>query len=476
MTHTPQSTEGTYPEWPPKPSAEVRTPLVGGYGREVRPEPTYPVRTTQDAPAVPPTLVPPMPWQPVPPAAEGEAPEYVIPRPILAARAVVIWSLTAVGTYMAAQGQVGTAEWAGLHGDSRYLVPAGLELLSVGFLLIGYVRGCKNESPWPLWFVALLIGTAAAVLNVIHAGPRLGAIYGAFSVGTLILWFADFWISWRNVQKITGKRPEKRPGFSLTLWVFEPRQTHRAWRVTMRQPQVKTTSRAQELATVWLKIVDDLRAQPATKSTSSSGKDISTKWRARRNARRLAIRAAWDYVGDLAGAPKVVLPDRIQIEVVRGEVLTDTGWSTGTAVDPGTDVPEVRRTPAPRTSVSRTPGTGTKSTRTRTPVAGTAGTAVVRTPGMGTAGTADRTLTDGDPARDNLGGMRHADHIMAINAAYPKWRTTMPTVSKIDDAIFAAFGTRSRNTAGKVYTAMKQMRDDDAAIAAIATASTEVTS
>ena len=138
---------------------------------------------------------------------------------------VCVWGLAAVATILAASGQVEFARWAGITDIRAYAVPAVLELVAVAFLLIGYRRARRGDSPAALWLLAAVVGGFAVYTNVAHSGGRAGLIYGAASAITMILWFVKLRDDYRHFQRQTGQATRPRPKLGA-LWLVAPRLPH----------------------------------------------------------------------------------------------------------------------------------------------------------------------------------------------------------------------------------------------------------
>lgn len=176
--------------------------------------------------------------------------DHADPRWLVVALPVAVWTLTAVVTFLALSGQVEFAEWAGITDGRKYLVPAGLELSAVGFLLVGYRRARRGFSPLGMWALAAAVGGFAVWTNVVHAGDRAGPIFGAFTVVALLLWFVKFRDDYAKHQQDTGQATGRRPKFGWRMWATAPRLTCRSWLIATRL-QVSEVSTAVMYAELW---------------------------------------------------------------------------------------------------------------------------------------------------------------------------------------------------------------------------------
>ncbi|MDT5026898.1 MAG: hypothetical protein QOE61_3324 [Micromonosporaceae bacterium] len=98
---------------------------------------------------------------------------------------ITVWLLAGVATVLAASGQIEFAHWAGITDIRAYAVPAVLELVAIAFLLIGYRRARRGDSPAAMWLLAAGIGGFAVYTNVSHSG-RAGLVFGVASAITLL--------------------------------------------------------------------------------------------------------------------------------------------------------------------------------------------------------------------------------------------------------------------------------------------------
>ena len=255
---------------------------------------------------------------------------------------VSVWTLAGVATLLAASGQVQFARWAGITDLRAYAVPAVLELVAVAFLLIGYRRARRGDSPSALWLLAAAIGAFAVYTNVVHSGGRSGLVFGAASAITLILWFVKLRDDYRHFQRHTGQATRPRPKLGA-LWLVAPRLSARAWVLAARR-RISTVDEAVGYAEVWRAVYEDAR---------------SAKVR-----RRLARRTAWRSVAEVAGGVYAELPRTAEVAAVnvvhRGSdgptreslVAAEGGRRGGPA---GTPAATTSRWPSPHRPVPPTP-------------------------------------------------------------------------------------------------------------------------
>lgn len=223
---------------------------------------------------------------------------------------VCVWLLAGVATVLAASGQVQFAHWAGIIDMRAYAVPAVLELVAVAFLLIGYRRARRGDSPAALWLLAASVGGFAVYTNVSHSG-RAGLVFGAASAITLILWFVKLRDDYRHFQRHTGQATRPRPKLGA-LWLVAPRLSARAWVIAARR-RISTVDEAIAYAEVWRAVYEDSR-----------------KARVRRI---LARRTAWRSVAEASGGVWADLPLRAEVAAV--DVVTRSA-SVGAAGHAGT--------------------------------------------------------------------------------------------------------------------------------------------
>jgi hypothetical protein len=170
---------------------------------------------------------------------------------------VTVWALAGIATVLAASGQVEFARWAGITDLRAYAVPAVLELVAVAFLLIGYRRARRGDSPAALWLLAAVVGAFAVYTNVAHSGERAGLVFGGASALALILWFVKLRDDYRQYQRHTGQATRPRPKLGA-LWLVAPRLATRAWVVAARR-RISTVDEAVGYAEVWRAVYEDAR-------------------------------------------------------------------------------------------------------------------------------------------------------------------------------------------------------------------------
>ena len=207
---------------------------------------------------------------------------------------VSVWALAGVATILAASGQVQFARWAGITDIRAYAVPAVLELVAVAFLLIGYRRARRGDSPAALWLLAAVVGGFAVYTNVVHSGSRAGLVFGGASAITMILWFVKLRDDYRHFQRSSGQATRPRPKLGA-LWLVAPRLSARAWVLAARR-RISTVDEAVAFAEVWLAVYEDAR-----------GAKIR---------RRLARRTAWRSVAQAAGGVYTELPLTAEVAAV----------------------------------------------------------------------------------------------------------------------------------------------------------------
>lgn len=213
----------------------------------------------------------------------------------------VIWSLTAVTTWMASSGQVDTWKWAGLPvtDNRRFGVPFVMELAVVGWLLIGKHAVKNNRSPYPWWGVAVLFSSLAVFTNSVHGTWRTALIFGTASAVSLAFWFAKFYLDYIGSEVEEGMRSGARPKVLGFGSIWQPRIDFRAFLIVRRREQVKTVERARELAELWIWVSQDTAAQLRARKR---------RW----GKRRIARRTAWMTVNTECGV-KVIVPKGVEI-------------------------------------------------------------------------------------------------------------------------------------------------------------------
>ena len=206
-----------------------------------------------------------------------------------------VWALAGITTVLAASGQVEFARWAGITDLRAYAVPAVLELVAVAFLLIGYRRARRGDSPAALWLLAAVVGAFAVYTNVAHSGERAGLVFGAASALALILWFVKLRDDYRQFQRHTGQATRPRPKLGAALWLVAPRLATRAWVIAARR-RISTVDESVGYAEVWRAVYEDARTAGVR--------------------RRLARRTAWRSVAEVAGGMWAELPRTAEVAAV----------------------------------------------------------------------------------------------------------------------------------------------------------------
>ncbi len=206
---------------------------------------------------------------------------------------VSVWLLAGVATLLAASGQIQFARWAGITDVRAYAVPAVLELVAIAFLLVGYRRARRGDSPGAVWLLAAAVGGFAVYTNVVHSG-RAGLVFGAASAVTLILWFVKLRDDYRHFQRNTGQATRPRPKFGA-LWLVAPRLTVRAWVLAARR-RISTVDESVAYAEVWRAVYEDSRTANVP--------------------RVLARRTAWRSVAKAAGVGWAELPRTAEVAAV----------------------------------------------------------------------------------------------------------------------------------------------------------------
>lgn len=213
------------------------------------------------------------------------------------------WLVAAVSGFLAAQGQVDFAEWAGVDDWRKYLVPAILEPAVVVLMLLANRREQRladnqpARSPRPLLALAAGLGGFAVYTNAMHAG-RGGLVFGAASAIALVLW----WVKLRDAanpgaaelddsKRAESQRVSRRTArYRWLRWAMFPRQTHRAWRLSLGY-SIADAEQGLDLARLWQRTVAERR-------DTLDARWLGPRWwRARRagdEAVRLAILAERD--------------------------------------------------------------------------------------------------------------------------------------------------------------------------------------
>lgn len=231
---------------------------------------------------------------------------------------IALWSVSIVASWMAAVGQVGTSEWAGIEGPLRFGLPVITEAFAVTLLLLGYWQGKAQRSPLGLWTLAWAVGAYSGYLNFTHAGEREGTVYAMATFACVLAWTLKYRIKLTNYLTSIEAMAAPRPKLGK-LFIAAPRVAIRAWLIAVRRG-VTTTSRARDLAERWIRIYQDLRAA--------------------KQSRTIAKRGAWDDIYSLTGGVPDPMPTTINVDRVRAVETTPTA-TTGlpTAAGAPTDRP-----------------------------------------------------------------------------------------------------------------------------------------
>jgi hypothetical protein len=235
---------------------------------------------------------------------------------------VALWVVSVVASWMSADGQLGTADWAGMEGPIRFGVPVILEGFMIVLLLLGYSQGRNRRSPYPLWALASLVGGSMVYLNLAHGGPKLGMLLGLASAAAIVAWFIKLRLELTRYLVNIGHMPPARPKLGK-LFLVAPRVATRAWIIAVRR-QVTTTAEATDLAEAWQLYYRDLRRL-------SQPRDISR-------------RQAWREIYLRSGGRPAELPTTVQIdqiESIRSTTQTaETHQPTGDRPEPTTRPPD----------------------------------------------------------------------------------------------------------------------------------------
>lgn len=252
-------------------------------------------------------------------------------------RTAVIGSVVFAATVIASDGQIGVWAWSGLDsGDPRrFLIPFLADIAVYAWLMIAE-GALRANMPYRIFvFLAAVSSSFAVFLNVQHAPFRQALIYGAASTLCALLIFADFMIRFHKIQVEKKKKAGTRPstiGFSS---LSQPLLDLRAWRITVRRPEVTTVDDARKLADEFTWVLQDSIAQlRQTRRTVIDGRariaareqagtisdDEAANLRAQlptwpRKIRRTARRTAWLHVSRRAGAETIV-PKAVQLAEV----------------------------------------------------------------------------------------------------------------------------------------------------------------
>ena len=178
------------------------------------------------------------------------------------------WTVAGVAGFLAAYGQIRFAEWAGVTGSMRYLVPGILEPSVVVLLLLANRRVKRRRAGHPakpigkLLALAATLGGFAVYTNVVHAGGKAGLVFGAATVVGLILWWVKLQDDaapddWDDAP--TSKRLSRRTSsYRLLRWVILPGQTRRAWLISLDH-SIADAETGLDLARRWRRAYDQSR-------------------------------------------------------------------------------------------------------------------------------------------------------------------------------------------------------------------------
>lgn len=284
------------------------------------------------------------------------APVETEPTAIRVGLPIALWSVSVVASAMSAEGQLGTADWAGMTGPARYGLPVILEGFMIVLLLLGYSQGRNRRSPYPLWTLAALVGAAMVYLNVDHGGKRLGTLLGLASAAAIVAWFIKLRLELTRYLVSIKHIPPARPKLGK-LFTVAPRVATRAWIIAVRR-QITTASEATDLAEAWQLYYRDLRR-------------LGTP-------RDVAHRQAWREIYLRSGGRPAELPTTVQIDQIVAIRPTETA-------DQPTDRPEPEPTTRPTADrTERRPAFGNRPRSTDRP-ATRADLRVVRPAGDGRA-------------------------------------------------------------------------------------------
>ncbi|MDI6101895.1 hypothetical protein QLQ12_25070 [Actinoplanes sp. NEAU-A12] len=181
---------------------------------------------------------------------------------------VASWVVAGVAGFLAAYGQVRFAEWAGVTGGERFLVPGILEPAVVVLLLLANRRVKRRRDGHPakpigkLLALAAVLGGFAVYTNVVHAGGRAGLVFGAATVVGLILW----WVKLQDDaapdmvdDEPRSKRLSRRTSrYRLLRWIILFGQTRRAWLISLDH-SIADAEVGLDLARRWRRAYDEAR-------------------------------------------------------------------------------------------------------------------------------------------------------------------------------------------------------------------------
>jgi hypothetical protein len=183
---------------------------------------------------------------------------------------VASWAVAGVAGFLAAYGQVRFAQWAGVTGNMRFLVPGILEPSVVVLLLLANRRVKRRRSGFPakpigkLLALAAVLGGFAVYTNVVHSGGKAGLVFGAATVVGLILWWVKLQDDaapddWDDAPQ--SKRLSRRTSrYRLLRWVILFPQTRRAWLISLDH-SIADAEVGLELARLWRRSYDEARVE-----------------------------------------------------------------------------------------------------------------------------------------------------------------------------------------------------------------------
>jgi hypothetical protein len=194
------------------------------------------------------------------------------------------WAVAAVAGFLAAYGQVKFAEWAGVTGWEKWLVPGILEPAVVVLLLLANRRVKRRRAGFPakpigkLLALAALLGGFAVYTNVVHTGGKAGLVFGAATVVGLILWWVklqddaapDDWDDAPQSKRLSRKTSRYR----LLRWLILFPQTRRAWLISLDH-SISDAEVGLDLARRWRRSFDESR--DAGESRRKARRDASVQ-------------------------------------------------------------------------------------------------------------------------------------------------------------------------------------------------------
>ncbi|MEV7624254.1 DUF2637 domain-containing protein [Actinoplanes sp. NPDC089786] len=194
------------------------------------------------------------------------------------------WTVAGIAGFLAAYGQVKFAQWAGVTGTTRFMVPGILEPSVVVLLLLANRRVRRRLAGLPakpigkILTLAGLLGGFAVYTNVVHAGGRLGLVFGAATVVGLILWWVKLQDDaapevWDDAPQ--SKRLSRRTSrYRLLRWLILPGQTRRAWLISLDH-SITDAEAGLDLARRWRRAYDEARK---AKRSRRDARRAATAW------------------------------------------------------------------------------------------------------------------------------------------------------------------------------------------------------